>query len=530
MLWTSSCTPSAEHSRLTHIESIIDDRPDSALTLLATIDTAALHSDADRALFAMLHNLAVFKSFSDSLDEDALNRAADYFIEARDNSRASRTLYLLGNLQMARKQLGSAAVSLTRGLELASENNDFFNQGLCAFSLYELFGDSYDTNRQITYARKASDYFRLARKSDWEQFALVYLAGAYINIDRNDSAMYVLNEVLQNPTTLRDSSLIALASESYALAAYKSNQSSDAVKYYANAYRHDSISVAGTGSIFNIRMLLDFRDISKATQEDVEILRRLVDADTSAIPFHILARQNRYKEAYEEIEKYRMMQDDFISNVMNRTVDSSIAQYQKQQNILLDNRLKAIQRNRIFTAVIVFLIAVASILWVRSRLIRKHYENEKLVERARFLSETLNMYMEKSGYLSDNMKGLFRDKFNTIDRLCAAYYETNSKRTVSEVKSIIHDLISGPEGLQEIERNIDLQSDNLIARFREEMPGLKDYEYTLFIYSALHFSTNSIALLTDVKKEVLYNRKSRLKAKIHDSNAPHKDPFIEALR
>ena len=81
-------------SGLEHIEAIIDEHPDSARTLITQVDTATLRSDADRALYHVLRNLALYKSFNDSLDENALSAATDYFLEEKDYSHASLSLYL----------------------------------------------------------------------------------------------------------------------------------------------------------------------------------------------------------------------------------------------------------------------------------------------------------------------------------------------------------------------------------------------------------------------------------------------------
>ena len=69
------------------------------MTLITQVDTATLRSDPDRALYHVLRNLALYKSFNDSLDENALSAATDYFLEEKDYSHASLSLYLQGNLR-----------------------------------------------------------------------------------------------------------------------------------------------------------------------------------------------------------------------------------------------------------------------------------------------------------------------------------------------------------------------------------------------------------------------------------------------
>ena len=56
------CAPSPERSRLEQIETIIDEHPDSAMILIDSVDTAALRSDRDRALYGMLLTEALDKT------------------------------------------------------------------------------------------------------------------------------------------------------------------------------------------------------------------------------------------------------------------------------------------------------------------------------------------------------------------------------------------------------------------------------------------------------------------------------------
>ena len=54
-----------------------------------------------------------------------------------------------------------------------------------------------------------------------------------------------------------------------------------------------------------------------------------------------------------------------------------------------------------------------------------------------------------------------------------------------------------------------------MSAFRADLPSLKPADYQLFLFSILGFSTSAISVfLKEEKLDAVYNRKSRLKAKI----------------
>ena len=113
------------------------------MILIDSVDTAALRSDRDRALYDMLYNLALYKSFNDSLNEESLKFSSNHFTDNKEYSRAAKSYYLLGNLYEARKNFGQSAVSQTKGIEMARKAKDNYALGLCEMSLWAVYGKIY---------------------------------------------------------------------------------------------------------------------------------------------------------------------------------------------------------------------------------------------------------------------------------------------------------------------------------------------------------------------------------------------------
>ena len=82
------------------------------------------------------------------------------------------------------------------------------------------------------------------------------------------------------------------------------------------------------------------------------------------------------------------------------------------------------------------------------------------------------------------------------------------------LREIIDELRNDPEAQQELEQWLDLTQDNVVAKLRKSHPELKEEEVKLFCYIQAGFTPTMMSVLLRKDKSVVYNRVSRLKAKI----------------
>lgn len=541
LLWPTGCTPTIERSQLEHIEAIIDRQPDSAKVYLAQIDSAALTSAADKALYHMLRNLATYKSFDDSLDEDALNYSTGYFIRSKDYRRASTTLYLLGNLYLARNKYGPAAVLLTRGMEYAGQAGDVYNQGLLAMSMWGVYGRTYDSNRQITSAKQALEAFNRIGRDDWAAYALLNLADAYHTNGRLDSVIIISDRILDLPIAADDTTLLCSANELRALAALASGRDSLAVVSYANALRYDE-SALYSGAPHNIALLLAFVTPEKVSDADRSILQSYIDKKNQPTPADVLAKSHNYKEAYRALEQYRHAQDSFIQELMSRSVDSSIEEYHIHKSELLKAELKSTRKTTFLIIVSLTLLVLLSISLGRYYIIRQRREIQEKVLLAEHLQESLkSIHSEKMESIENlteantMLSDLLKSKYKLLEEFCFivisnANAKTSKQKIAAAFTSLLQEFSIDKDRIAEMENQVNRIHDNLISDFHADFPNLKEPDSRLFLFSVLGLSSPVIALLLGEEKvSSVYDRKRHLKDKIRRLNPPKKDKYLHFL-
>ncbi len=179
----------------------------------------------------------------------------------------------------------------------------------------------------------------------------------------------------------------------------------------------------------------------------------------------------------------------------------------------------------LYAALSVFVLCCGVIVWQRQRLRLRDAQNEALVAEASSLLDSLKRNESMCGDLRDLLVSTLGRRFDVIDDLCQIYYEsqgTKSERKViaEKVKSQIEELRSDTGLFAEMERCVNDCHGGLLDELRAAFPDLKPDEYRLAVYLASNLSNRSIAALTGVGIDVVYKRKSRLKAKIASPDQP----------
>lgn len=186
------------------------------------------------------------------------------------------------------------------------------------------------------------------------------------------------------------------------------------------------------------------------------------------------------------------------------------------------------QERRTFAclAVIVLTIAIAIIVWLYSRLRLKKAETDALLAEA----ASLRGMATDNSVLRDSVAQLFGSRFELIDRLCGTYYESQGTKVektaiVNQVKAEIEALRADSSTFARLENAVNEGRGQLLATLRTALPDIKPADYALAVYLACGFSNRAIALLLEEKIDVIYKRKSRLKAKISSLSAEYSEPL-----
>lgn len=197
---------------------------------------------------------------------------------------------------------------------------------------------------------------------------------------------------------------------------------------------------------------------------------------------------------------------------------------QKEKEFVLYKE-RASHRQFILFSIIIAVTAAGIITGMWQRLKIKKMQTAALMTEASVLRDGLMSRQSVCSELQSKLESVMSTRFKEIDRLCETYYESQGTRLernaiANKMKSLIGELKSDAGLFSDMVRCVNDCNSGMLDSLCREWPEIKPDDYRLMVYLACNLSNRTIALLIGESIDVVYKRKSRLKAKIADRSLP----------
>lgn len=148
---STSCRylPNRTAAVLDAVESYINERPDSALTVLEGIDSTALTTRALRARYSLLRTMAQAKNYLDLTVPGLIDDAAAWYARHGSADEKMKTLYYLGCIAQAKGERNSAAVYYSQAEDYVGKVKDSHTVGLLYIATASVYNGGYMSNRMM---------------------------------------------------------------------------------------------------------------------------------------------------------------------------------------------------------------------------------------------------------------------------------------------------------------------------------------------------------------------------------------------
>ena len=216
----------------------------------------------------------------------------------------------------------------------------------------------------------------------------------------------------------------------------------------------------------------------------------------------------------DEFNKASCLKTQIQSSDKNDALATALYLQKEKEFLLYKERVKL--ELYMFGSLIILLVAAGIIICMRQRMKIQHLQNEALIAEASCFKRQIAASRGDISRLEMKLQGLLENRFSLIDSLCQTYYE--SQGTKSERKAIVDKVKIEIESVRtasfsEMEQVVNDCRDNVLVKIKESNPGIKPEDYMLLVVLASGLSTRTISLLLGETVEVIYKRKSRLKAR-----------------
>lgn len=182
---------------LNRAETLMDEHPDSSLTLLRTLTLDDFQQEANRARYALLHSQALDKNYIDVTSDSIISVAVDYYQDEEDVRNKFLSYYYMGRVHANGERYAKAVLSFLESEKLCKEIDDGYLIGLLYMQLGYIYKEYYDYSKSLESFKLASFNYKKAGKDLHYLYALTNQASIFKNISKHKESYRLYYDVLE---------------------------------------------------------------------------------------------------------------------------------------------------------------------------------------------------------------------------------------------------------------------------------------------------------------------------------------------
>ena len=530
------CSSWRVNETLKDIESFIMERPDSALAVLDSIDRTLLKTDRLKAHHALLHAMALDKNYIDVDDDSLASIAVKYFSRKGPEKYHARSLYYLGLSYYYAQDYKKAILEFTKA-ENVAERSDSLYLGMTKDIKATIYSATHNDSEALRLLKEAYDIYLELSLHQYINNTELRLANLYCNNDdflKADS-LYIhlissekVDDFIKNSAT-KNKAFITI-----------SHYNKD---YDKAAFLYDRLVNDSDASILTYKDYWAYAySLSKVgrKEEAQSLVSQLKSVDSSGTADYWMYLIEKSRGNSENALKYLEHTTTKTDKEVMKALQQSLALTQRDyyESEFINAEFKA--RNRQLIAISVgvsSVLVLVLLLWATSVYVRRQREEKEYYlnyanEIRRQLEDAKN---EDYPQLKRKYLEIYNSKFEMIGSLYEEYVLYRGKKNAehaiySKVSEIINAFIGDNANQHQLESVLDDSLDGIVSMLRNEMPRLKDIDYSIFCYMIIGFDATTISHLLNISTNVVYIRKSRMRQHIDGVAPKHKDQFLNVLK
>lgn len=508
------------HDRLMLADSLMAVCPDSALALLDTLDSHD-ESQAIQAWHTLLLAKANEKTFRRFHNDSLTSMAADYF-RGRGDSLEIQALFYNGVIKGYNRDYAGALISLIETTEKAATAGNMFYLAMAYREQADIYYSLLAHSKRCELSLLAARYFDLANKPLHAAWEKVSAAFSYTKIQKPDSAIEVLQEVMPSVFASDDIMLKADWFKTKAFAQYSKGDDRGVINSYLNVNdlgvdleTFDNfikgLSYRGLGLGDSAELCLRKASVNSKNAIDSQCvykLRSLLNEDRGNI-----------EQALEDARSYDYSSHSNKDHILTQSYTASLVDHYSD---LLYKRTIQRERDRIFSTLIIVIFVITIVVMV----VIRRFQSEKHRLNLESLKAKIDSLELTSKEILQNLSHVNAENYILSD----AYYSwlrtykkvSNDLFFISSQDNAISKLLcQNGETFVLLESIANATKDDIMTRFRQLPVKLSQSNYNLALLMFLDFSPQAICAilkLNSVKTFSVYKHRLKVLLKEIDPN------------
>ena len=306
-------------------ESLMNESPDYAWTLLNTISPDEMGQNRNRALYALLYTQAQDKTYRDETNDSLINIAVDYYRDTDDVRHKFLSYYYKGRVHFNIKDYLSATTCYMEAEQLASEVGDDYLVGLLYAELGRIYNIYYDYPKSLGAYQKAAECYERAGKIRHRNYMWLNQSDVCRNMGQNAESKRLLQMALLSAQKERDSTLIKSCMGSLVMMYIEEKRMQEALELYETL---ESVAGINYGSASFMGKLAQMYASKDEYVEALALLERgwaCAEERMDSVNLYIsssslLAKQGKNDLAYQELLKGVTLQNKEAKQTLQQPV------------------------------------------------------------------------------------------------------------------------------------------------------------------------------------------------------------------
>lgn len=515
-----SCNDKKTEQILIQADMLMQEHPDSSLTLLESITDPDRLNERQNALYSLAMVRALDKNYKDISGYKAIFQARDYFEKKKLQPQLSWSELYSGKVYHSRRDYENALLSFLQA-ETHAQNlpGEYMLKGFITFFIATTYFDQLHAEEAIRKSKEAVKHFsKMADNRHYEVTSYNLLANSYLLDQQRDSAISTYNRGLK------------LANEQSLL-----NQRVEIEKNLALAYlKMDSVSNAKNslmrlvGEIGDTTLISSIYIIlSKAYEAENQLDSAFYFANRSldlvnkdhftslGSRYRTLSRLEEKRGDYNNALQYHKQYTKVYTKFQEEKRNNSIRELQKRYDYELlkgNNNLLLIQRQGIAIIALTLLVLLIFFLFL---FYSKNIRNRNEIAQAREVIFELKEMVHKTG---DSIHPILVEHFDLVKKLSLleGYLREDEREQGREIIRRLNLIVYEQDMFdwEKLYQPMNKLYNGYFDLIREKLPELNETEFRICCLSVAKLNTTEISILLKLKPNTIHIRKTRIRKKL----------------
>ena len=522
----ASCNSHSAHwDTLSQVESLIEEKPDSALVLLEQINTAELSGKEEKAKHALLYSMALDKNFVDKTDFEVLQPAIDYYEDNGSATDKLRTYYYQGRIY---QNMGNDALAMdcfVNAIVAGNESDDILTIARTHFAQSKIYYSLFDWDNFIECNKNAADYFKEAGVLNSYANCLIRIINGYTLKEEPENALHYIEECKRLLSSISQNRLADFYSAylTYLIDYGREEEIIDVITEYIQTISESRIDwLTISNAYLRVQKYNEIFSVLSQYTKGIDIHK---DRKYYAIISDAYQNLGEYKKSLEAYEEYIVLSDSIDYAVY--TQDTKFVK--ERHNLELETIKEREAKNHVFLfATICIILLITIIIWIRARLKVNRMEKafaEQEMERYRLMYEqmeeerdNLTNLLAQNDELEPDVKTAVGKRLELLNKFFTAYI-TNNIEIDRKANKEMEELLANKDTFMESTKLAFAGSHPKFIRYLEER-GLTEWEINYCCLYALGLKGKEVG--TYIRMRSHYNNSSEVREKLgineHETN------------